>query len=154
MREQVQHIIQLRFMQGDTLQQVGYVSTFDYMCREDGCKRPEMRCESVMMDAMMGAMKGDGGRTQRAGGVDHLAKVQHKRAQTDTLIFRTPSPITTSKMIPPSYNMFYSTISGKLKPLWRSTFDIPMYGELFCDLDYFVMGYSFSELMGYDSYKE
>ena len=48
-----------------------------------------------------------------------------------------------------SYNMFGSTISGVYRPLWRSTFDIPVYGELFCDLDYFTMDYSYSDLKGW-----
>ena len=34
------------------------------------------------------------------------------------------------------------------KPIWKSTFSWGIGGELFCNLDYYIMDYSYSDLCG------
>ncbi len=36
------------------------------------------------------------------------------------------------------------------KPIWKSTFTIGIDGELYCNLDYYVLDYSYSDFVGID----
>ena len=108
-------------------------------------------------DGLCGLRLGDGGgcevRPQGGGGVDHPTKVQQRKAQTDTPIFCTPRGISYPRYVSvgsifPSLMYSDISLSSIVRPYWSSTWSV-LVGSGDCNLDSFVLGYDFWELLGY-----